>query len=274
LSILAADILGVSVWGPGLEGWAASRPVLAGEQPYAPRESPAPPPAMLSATERRRTGPVARLALTVAAAAAEMAAAGWGLPPASLRSVFGSSNGDGVVVGSILEALTQPGAEARLLSPTQFHNSVHNAAAGYWTIATGSPQPATCLGAHDATWAAALLQAMVDVVADAAPVLLCVYDHPLPPPLDAKRPILAPFAVGLVLAPPGHAAPLARLAVRYGAASCAPGEAAPRLATLRPLALGNPAARALPLLECLARRDTAALAMVYLDGRLDLAVTF
>ena len=44
-----------------------------------------------------------------------------GVPPASLRCVFGSANGDGPVVGSILEALTQaaPGrcVWAALLTP-------------------------------------------------------------------------------------------------------------------------------------------------------------
>ncbi len=58
------------------------------------------------------------------------------------------------------------------MSPTQFHNSVHNAAAGYWSIAHGSRQPATCLGAHDWTWAAALLKAVAEVAATGAPVLL------------------------------------------------------------------------------------------------------
>ncbi|MBV8916037.1 MAG: hypothetical protein JOZ05_23735, partial [Acetobacteraceae bacterium] len=67
---MRARILGVSVWGPGLEGWTASRPVLAGEAPYEPRASPPPPPALLAPTERRRAGPVVRLALAVAQEAA------------------------------------------------------------------------------------------------------------------------------------------------------------------------------------------------------------
>ncbi|MBV1795605.1 beta-ketoacyl synthase chain length factor [Siccirubricoccus sp. G192] len=263
MTVLEANIIGVSVWGPGLEGWAASRPVLAGEAPYEPRPSPAPPPAVLPPTERRRTGPVARLALVVA----QEAAAASGLPPASLRSVFASSNGDGVVVGGILDALATIPAESRPVSPTQFHNSVHNAAAGYWSIANASAEPATCLGLHDDTWAAGLLKAMAEVVADAEPVLLCAYDHPLPAPLDARRPTLAPFGLGLVLAPPGIGRPLARLAVRYEAmAGAAP--PVPRIEGLRPLAAGNAAARALPLLEALARGGAASHFLPYGDGSL------
>ena len=136
----------MSVWGPGLEGWAASRPVLAGAMPYEPRLSPPPVPTILAPTERRRTGPVVRLALAVAQEAAQGAASSSGLPPGSLRSVFGSSNGNGVVVGGILEALAAAQEGERVVSPTAFHNSVHNAAAGYWSIATAGQQPATCLG--------------------------------------------------------------------------------------------------------------------------------
>ena len=237
--LLEAEIAGVSVWGPGLEGWAASLPVLAGAAPYEARPSPPPPPAILPATERRRTGPVARLALAVAQEASAMS----GLPPASLHGVFGSSNGDSLVVGSILEALT------------------------------GNPLPATCLGCHDATWAASLLAAMVELSGLGQPVLLCVYDHPPPAPLDVKRPTLAPFAAGLVLAPPGTAAsPVARLAVRHvGGEPPDPGE--PFTAALRPLARGNSAARSLRLLECLARGQADRHAVPYLDGHLDLAVT-
>ncbi len=138
----------MAVWAPGLPGWDAARPVLAGAAAYVPTDTPPPPPSILSATERRRTGLTVRLALTVAQQAMEMS----GELPGSVRSVFGSANGDGAVVDSILVALT---SDDPAVSPTQFHNSVHNAAAGYWAIATGSREPATTLGCHDATFAVA-----------------------------------------------------------------------------------------------------------------------
>ncbi len=266
---LEASILGISVWGPGLEGWAASHPILAGNTPYLPRPSPAPPPAILPATERRRTGPVVRLALAVAHEAATAS----GLPPRSLRPVFGSSNGDGVVVGGILDALSTT-SEERIVSPTQFHNSVHNAAAGYWSIATASREPATCLGCHDFTWAASLLTAMADLSSGRRPVLLCCYDHPMPAPLDAKRRTGAAFALALVLGPPAPGSP--SLAVAYHAD---PAQAAQPHDPARPhdpalllLAQGNPAARALPLLIALARREPSRIAVPYLNGSLQLQV--
>ena len=246
------------MWGPGLEGWAASRAVLAGEAPYLPAPAPAPPPTILPPTERRRAGPVVRLALTVA----QEAAAASGIPPGELRAVFGSSNGDGVVVGGILDALSGGDDVARVVSPTQFHNSVHNAAAGYWSIANGSRQPATCLGAHDWTWAASLLKAVVEVAAERQPVLLCCYDHPLPSPLDVLRPTAAPFGAGLVLAPDGDG-PVLRLALGEGGAR--PDTLGPALDAL---AAGNAAARALPLLAALARGGAGTHRLAYLDGHL------
>ncbi len=49
---------------------------------------------MLAANERRRAGVVTRLALAVAEEAADSS----GVPVASLRSTFGSANGDGTTV--------------------------------------------------------------------------------------------------------------------------------------------------------------------------------
>ena len=249
----------VSIWGPGLEGWAASVPILAGGA-YVPRASPPPAPALLPANERRRTGSVVRLALAVATEAA----AASGLDPISLRSVFGSANGDGPVVGAILDALA-PGVP-RVVSPTQFSNSVHNAAAGYWSIATGGAQPADCVGAGDATWAAALLAAVVEVTTMQVPVLLVVYDHPLPPPLDVNRPISAPFAVALVLAPGG---PGPALDVAYVAGPAPAGDPDP---ALQSLAHGNPAAQSLRLLQYLARRTDGDCPAAYGAGHLAVRV--
>ncbi len=257
--ILQATILGASVWGPGLEGWAASRPVLAGEAVYEPRPSPPPAPSVLPATERRRSGPVVRLALAAAAEAAALSGAA--LP--MLRSVFASSNGDGPVVGAILEALATAGDE-RVVSPTQFHNSVHNAASGYWSIAIGSQAAATCIGCHDDSWAAGLLTAMAELEGSGGPVLLCAYDHPMPEPLLAVRPTGPAFAAALVL---GAAQTGPQIRVQHDPLNAAP---APEMAdpTLATLLRSNPAARALPILAALASARAADHALPYLEGRL------
>jgi hypothetical protein len=253
----------VSVCGPGLEGWRHSRPILAGQQQYAWRETLPTAPSILPPNERRRVGAAVRLALTIAQQAHDMA----DLAPGSIGSVFATSNGDGAVMHAMLETL----AAGEPVSPTRFHNSVHNAAAGYWSIATGSQQSASCLAGHDATPAAALLKVLATVRATQQPQLLCVYEAPMPPPLDAKRPTVDAFGVGLVLAPKVSETALARLCVTYR-----PGLAAERdalnLTALQVLARGNPAARLLPLLEALARNVSVTFSLALLESSLQVRV--
>jgi beta-ketoacyl synthase-like protein len=260
-----AYVSGLSLLGPGLPGWEEARPILAGERPYRESELALPPLDILSPTERRRTGLPVRLALSAALHAARSA----GCDPATLGSVFGTSNGDGPVIGAILETLSGP---ERLISPTQFHNSVHNAAAGYWSIAAKSTRPSTCIGGQDWTFAASLLKAVAEVTAEGAPVLMCVYDAPLPPPLAAVRPTTCGFAVGMVLSPEARRTGEPLLRLRYVAAP--PDRAAePAVEALRPLHRGNPAARSLRLLETIARGDEAVVPLAFLeDARVDVSV--
>jgi hypothetical protein len=252
---------GLAVLGPGLPGWAASEAVLAGAAPWEPADCAVPPPAMLPPTERRRTSLAVRLAL---AAATEAAA---GEDAASLETVFASSNGDGAVVGAILEALADPEGA---ISPTQFHNSVHNAAAGYWGIGVGSASPSISVGGHDDTAVAGLLQSAAAVSARRRRVLFCAYDAPLPPPLAAVRRTTAPFAAAMVLLPETDAASArAALDLRYR------GEGPPPAVgtgdSLDALAAENPAARLLPVLRALAARRPAALRLPLLgDASLEI----
>ena len=261
---MEAFVRSVSVWGPGLQGWSASQPILAGGRDYVASDASPPLPALLSATERRRTGLAARLALSVAQQASEMAR----IAPGAIPSVFATANGDGAVVHSILEAL----AAEQPVSPTLFHNSVHNTAAGYWSIATGSQQATNCVACHDSTAAVALLKAMAEVQTECRPLLLCAYDVPLPAPLYASRPTSGSFGVGFVLTPEGGDRDLARLSVRYDGTMSPSGSEMPRLPPLRGLASGNPAARMLRLLESLALGVADEFSMALLDGRVEVRV--
>jgi Beta-ketoacyl synthase, N-terminal domain len=261
---MEAFVRGVSIWGPGLLGWAASQPILGGVHDYVASEASPPIPTLLSATERRRTGLAARLALSLAQQASEMAK----IAPGAIPSVFATANGDGAVVHSILEAL----AAEQPVSPTLFHNSVHNTAAGYWSIATGSQQATNCVACHDVTAAVALLKAMAEVRTECRPLLLCVYDVPLPAPLNASRPTSGSFGAGFVLAPERGDHDLARLSVRYDGTMSPTDSEMPRLPPLRDLARGNGAARMLRLLENLALGVADEFSMALLDGRVEVRV--
>jgi hypothetical protein len=258
---LRVAIRGLSMLGPGLAGWAASAPILAGETPWQQADYVPPAPTLLPATERRRTSPSVRLALAAAVEAVQAS----GIPPEELASVFASSNGDGTVIGAILDALQEPLVQ---ISPTQFHNSVHNAAAGYWGIAAGATRPSVSLGGHDRVFATGLLHAATQAVATREPVLFCAYDVPLPAPLSGRRPTDVPFATAMVLSPAqGDPA----LALRFVAEPCA---SEPALAgALGALVAQNPVARALPLLAALAARRPAAFAWSLTeDSRLEVSV--
>ncbi|MDS4028983.1 MAG: beta-ketoacyl synthase chain length factor [Candidatus Contendobacter sp.] len=244
----------VGLMAPGLAGWPASQAVLAGQRPYAAEPMPAAMATLLPANERRRVTATIKLALQVAQEAMAQVA----LPPdpspsngrgeLSVRTVFASSGGDSEILDKICVALTQPD---RPVSPTHFHQSVHNTPAGYWSIATGCMQPSLSLAAYDGSFAAGLREAAALAWADQARVLLVVYDLPMPFPLAERRQIVAPFAAALLLNPVATVDRLALLRL----ASDASGQPADRLddAGLERLRAGNPAARGLPLLCAMAQ---------------------
>ncbi len=248
---------GVGLWGAGLEGWAASRDVLVGNSAYVPAAVAAPPSPLLPANERRRAVATVRLALQVGAEAFANARR----DPSTTATVFASSGGDGETLHAILQSL----ASAELdVSPTRFHNSVHNAPAGYWTIATKSREPSTSLCAFDASFVAGLLDAAAQTTIDTRAVALIGYDLPYREPLHSVRPIGSTFGVALILTPSPTRGSLAGLTIGLGRDLGAPTAIAdPALEALR---RGNPAARSLPLLAALARGDAAELVLEYVNG--------
>lgn len=183
-----------------------------------------------------------------------MAAAG--RDPAGMAMVFSSSNGDSDTVHEILCVLA---SDRREVSPTRFHNSVHNAPAGYWAVATGSREPSTSLCAFDDSFSAGLLDAAVQATIDDRPVTLAAYDLPYPEPLHGVRPIDSLFATALVLTPRPTNRTVAALNITPGR-TVRPTTAMTD-ARFERLRLGNPAARSLPLLAALARggRETICL---------------
>ncbi|WP_322006938.1 beta-ketoacyl synthase chain length factor [Paraburkholderia tropica] len=269
---LHAWIEGIGVIGPGLANWTQAADVLAQRAPYEAARTVLPAPASLPSAERRRTGPVVRAALAVGHEAVDAS----GRDAATLASVFAASGGDGVNCHAICETLS---TDDRQLSPTRFHNSVHNAAAGYWSIASHARATANVLCAHDASFGAGLLEALAQVAVDRVPTLLVAYDCEYPEPLRTVRPIADAFGVALVLAPVGHeargdadrdvdihvdgAARPRALACIEAKLTDAPATQldAPEFETLR---ANNPAARVLPLLHALATRQAASVVIDYL----------
>jgi hypothetical protein len=241
----AVYVEAVGIAAPGLGNWTSAAAILRGEAPYAFAPLTVQPSALLSANERRRAAAIVRLAFQ----AAEDAVAATSLSPRNLATVFASSDADLHIIDRISTALT---TEQRFVSPIDFHNSVHNAAAGYWSIAVGACTPSTTVSGYDDSFAIGLSEALGLVAVDGADVLLVAFDLPPPSPLYAKRPIEHPASVALVLTPERTARSLAKM--RSEASS----ERATTMSdeTLETLRCSTPAARALPLLERLARRES------------------
>ena len=263
--MIGVYVEGVALLGPGLQGWAASRAALAGIAAYVPAPTVVPPSPLLPANERRRTVATVKLALAVGAEAVENARC----DATTLATVFTSSGGDGETLDNILATLASADPQ---LSPTRFHNSVHNAPAGYWSIATRSREPSSSLCIHDASFAGGLLDAAAQAAVDERMVGLIAYDLPYPEPLHGVRAIGAIFATALILAPRASETSLARLDVELGrGAGQATAMADPALEALR---RNVPAARGLPLLAALARQKPATVILDHVSGnQLTLALT-
>lgn len=252
-SMLSAWVEGIGFLAPGLPDWPAACALLRGESHYQEAPSLLPVPTLLPAAERRRASRVVKLALAVGLEAATQAQA----DIAALATVFSASGADGHNCHALCEQLA---GDDRLISPTRFHNSVHNAAAGYWGIATGAMAPCQVIGAYDASFGAGLLDALAQVVVDRQRTLLIAYDSEYPHPLYSCRPVPDVAGVGLVLAPERSPQALARITVGYSR-DAAPGMDDVRLEMLR---AGVPALRALPLLARLARGETGPVVISYL----------
>lgn len=166
--MLEASLEGVGFWGSGLPDWdSACAWMRNGERPQNPPARPS--PQLLAANERRRAPGTVAVALEAALAACEAA----DRAPAMLPSVFTSTHGELTITDYMCATLaTDPSA----ISPTKFHNSVHNAAAGYWTIGTGAHVAATAISAGRYSFAQGLLEAMVQLHAGEEAVLLVAYD--------------------------------------------------------------------------------------------------
>ena len=247
---IEAWIDGVGLLAPGFSDWAQGMQVLAGHAPYAAAPTLLPAPVVLPPAERRRASRVIKLTLGIGLEAAA------GADVSTLATVFTSSGSDGHNCHALCEQLA--GGD-RQISPTRFHNSVHNAAAGYWGIATRAMAPCQVIGAYDASFGAGLLDALAQVAIDGQPVLLVAYDSEYPPPLHAKRATPDCAGVALLLSPWAAGA--------LGAITVAPTNEAPTPlfdASLESLRHSIPAMRALPLLHRIARNEPGAIVLDYL----------
>jgi Beta-ketoacyl synthase, N-terminal domain len=262
---LHASVAGLGFWSPTLPSWPIARDVLLGIV------APAVPAAragarLLAPTERRRASDTIAIALEVAASACEMAK----MDPCGLPSIFASTHGDLAINDYMCSTVA---ATPTLCSPTKFHNSVHNAASGYWTIGTGCMKQSTALTAWMNTFANGLLEALVQATADDTPVLFVAYDVATRGPLAAILPSSGMLAAALILDPRTDARglkPRLSCCIEDEPLACGSAPVPPRWADILP---DNAMRQCLPLFSALASsEDSSVLLGLSVGCRLAVAV--
>ena len=252
MSPLRLFIDGVAWWTPSLTSWDAARHawVQTGLEEHSPSTAlllRRPTPSSLPPAERRRAPDTVALALEVAHAAVTAS----GHEAGELLSVFTSAHGDLALTDAMCDVLART---PRLVSPTKFIHSVHNAPSGYWSMVAQCPQASTALSAFRSSFAVGCLEAAMQCVADDRAVLLVGYDTAAGGALADSTQSEGTLAMALVLSPRRGPRSVAGLQVE-AVAHDTTGTGSPSRACH---ALAQPLQRngmhdALPLFEALAR---------------------
>jgi len=256
----------IACFAPGIDDWQTMCSALTGKINYgelAAQQISKIVPQILPANERRRTTSLIKLALHVG----EQATVEWP-DGAQLASVFSSSDGDHDILNKSTHALTLPG---RPVSPTNFHNSVHNAPAGYWAIAAKSQAFSTSLSVGDASFSGGLIEAATFSQCERQPVLFIAYEYPAQSVLQTVRTCQYPFAVAMLMTPVVSNQSQTKFEISMHSEKQLSAMDNENLEALRK---DNPAARSLPLLACLAHKTVDSCTLEYVNNtRITLKVT-
>lgn len=224
---------GVGLWTAGYprpEAWIARE---------ADAAATAPASALLPAALKRRSSLLTRMAIEALA----QAAASGGADLATVPTVWGSAYGEIDTTIAMLEMMREPDG---LPSPTRFHNSVHNTAAGTASIAGKNRAMSTSLAAGRQTVAMGLLEAIALLGERGGDAVLVLFDEPPPAPF-APVPAWPALAVAFHLS--AERRPTSRIALaelRRGGAGALP--------MAEPYAF-HPCAPALGLLEAVVNKE-------------------
>jgi hypothetical protein len=199
-------VQGVAFWSSRLPDWDTARAVIRGERVAPQAVALRPAPTLLAPTERRRAPDTVAVALEVAARACAAA----GCNPAELPSVFASTHGDLAISDYMCTTLVKT---PTLISPIKFHNSVHNAAAGYWSIGTGSYATYTAISAFNHTFATGLLEAVTQALCERKSVLYVAFDIEAKGALASVAPSRGLLGTALILSSASDSPGLAKLAL-------------------------------------------------------------
>jgi Beta-ketoacyl synthase, N-terminal domain len=243
----------ISIAAPSLIGMEQAKPILMGEQQWQLSDFPKLVPQLLPANERRRTTSYIKMALQVADEANQNVE--------SLPAVFASSCGDLSIIDHVCNSVMQ---RPKYVSPIQFHNSVHNAPAGYWAIAGKSSAASTSISTGNTTFSSGLLEAVTQALLQQQDVLYVAYDYPATAPLNKKTNISQAFATAFVLSPRRDETSYG--CIKLSISNNSEGKSLCVNESLIALQKSNPIADSLPLLEALCLKNTTTLYLPYLNN--------
>ncbi len=192
-STLRCSIKAVGGWGQNFTNWEELSDLLTTGSTVE-NTATSPKPEIIPANERRRAPLPVKLAIESSWQATQSA----DIDPKDLACVFVSGIGDTQLTDYMCKVLA---TENMQLSPTKFHNSVHNAAAGYWTISTGCMKAANSVAGFNESVPLALLEAITQCVQENISVLITFYDAPSS---EVLKPLLKneqSFAISLIIQP-------------------------------------------------------------------------
>ncbi|MBL4762125.1 MAG: beta-ketoacyl synthase chain length factor [Gammaproteobacteria bacterium] len=234
----------VAILSPGLESWPEAKKVFAGKLPYKTEHSIQPSSALIPANIERRCSASTLLSVHVAELTLHHSA----YVMDDINAVFVSSVGDPDIDDRLCVSVA---ADVPMPSPILFHNSVHNAPAGYWSIATASQSYTNSLAAGNASYIAGFLSAYTQMLSENKPVMLVAYDQPLQGRMADNHILSKPFACSMLLTPEKTGQSL--LGCDLDVLTTVPEEGLYDIAAeFEELYKTVPAARALPLLMLLA----------------------
>lgn len=187
------DIVSIGIWSPFFSNWKEfSDGINRGNwQTEALLQ-----PGLIPPRERRRAPQSVKMAVEVLDQACSMAS----LDPAAAAVVFSSAMGDMLITDYMCRILS---TTPRLVSPIRFHNSVHNATTGYWSIASQTYAPTNAVSAYDYTAPMAFFEAACQAAEDKTPVLLVTQEMAAPAALHSICPSEQPFSMALLITEPG-----------------------------------------------------------------------
>lgn len=250
------------IWHHSINSWDEFlAALLANDAPASHTREPA--PELLPAREGRRTPLLVRMALEVGVQVCR----GNNIALSGVQTVFASAVGDTDITDYMCRALATP---SPMLSPTRFHNSVHNAASGYWSIGATNQQSSTAVAAHNTTLPAALLEAATLATCTVKPVLVITSDIAAPAVIEDVSTNRQAFAAGVLIGPRAENAGWRHMYVDYQDTACGWPTDGPTW--LRDIEKQNDSAKIMPLLLALSSVAATELQFPLGGGQLKLAL--